>query len=109
LLLPLPLGGEGRIVLALLLALAVTGCGQSTRSLRYRAASDTELGECQRQADNDPTVQKLLLENFYIVADPPHDQALKQARITATNACLRARGVELPGGVQPVNKSGYLL
>jgi hypothetical protein len=99
-----------RLVLTVaVLCLAVTGCGLSTRSLSYRAPSDTEKGECQRQADNDPTVQKLLLENFYIVADPPHDQALREARIRATNACLRARGLELPGGVEPVNKSGYLL
>jgi hypothetical protein len=95
--------------LSLLLGLALAGCGHSTRSLTYRAATDTELGECQRQADKDPVVQQLLLENFSITADPNHDNALRRARINATNACLRARGVTLPGGVEPVNKSGYLL
>jgi hypothetical protein len=93
----------------LLLCLAMTGCGLSTRSLAYRAPSDTELGECERQADKDPKVQQLLLQNFYLNADPPHDQALRRARIEATNACLRARGLAIPGGVEPVNKSGYLL
>jgi hypothetical protein len=98
-----------RILSLLLLAATIAGCGDTTRSLRYRAASDTELGECQRLADKDPKVQQLLLENFYLTADPMHDQRLRQARINATNACLRAKGVELPGGVEPVNKSGYLL
>jgi hypothetical protein len=97
------------IRLTLLLCLAVAGCGLSDRSLRYRAPSTTELGECQRQADKDPKVQALLLQNFYLNADPPHDQALRRARIDATNACLRARGLQIPGGVEPVNNSGYLL
>jgi hypothetical protein len=97
--LPLPL---------LLACIGLASCGPSTRSLSYRAPSDTMLGQCQRQADDDPKVQQLLLQNFNLVADPPHDQALRQARIDATNRCLRARGVDLPGGVEPVNKSGYL-
>jgi hypothetical protein len=54
-------------------------------------------------------VKDLLLQNFYISADPQHDQALRMARRKATDTCLRARGVELPGGVEPVQKSGYLL
>jgi hypothetical protein len=95
--------------LILLLCLGVTACGISDRSLKYRAPSDTELGECQRQADKDPKVQALLLQNFYLNVDPPHDQALRRARIDATNACLKARGMKLPGGVEPVNRSGYLL
>jgi hypothetical protein len=94
--------------LAVLLCLAVVGCGWSDRSLRYRAPSDTELGECQRQSDNDPKVKALLLQNFVLVNDPLHDDALRRARIDATNACLRARGLKVPGGVEPVNKSGYL-
>ncbi len=98
-----------RHFLPLLLVVALSGCGHSTRSLAYRAPSDTDLGECQRQADNDPVVQKLLLDNFTMTADPVHDQALRRARINATNACLRARGVTLPGGVEPVAKSGYLM
>jgi hypothetical protein len=98
-----------RLMLALLVCASVAGCGSGTRSLAYRKASDTEIGECQRAADKDPKVQKLLLENMYIVADPVHDQRLRQARINATNACLRAKGVELPGGVEPVNRGGYLL
>ncbi len=98
-----------RLVLTLAAILVLGGCGASTRSLAYRAPSDTELGECQRQADKDPVVQTLLLQNFSTNADPAHDNALRRARINATNACLRARGVTLPGGVEPVNKSGYLL
>jgi hypothetical protein len=54
-------------------------------------------------------VQALLLQNFYLNVDPPHDQALRRARIDATNACLKARGMKIPGGVEPVNTSGYLL
>ncbi len=98
-----------RRLVPLLLCVAMAGCGHSTRSLSYRAPSDTELGECQRQADKDPEVQKLLLENFYITAYPPHDEALARARKRATDNCLRAKGVTLPGGVEPVNKSGFLL
>ncbi len=97
-----------RLSLAMLACAALSGCGPGTRSLSYRAASDTDLGDCQRQADKDPEVQQLLLQNFYITADPPHDFALREARRKATNACLRARGVQLPGGVEPVSP-GYLL
>jgi hypothetical protein len=96
--------------LALLAAcLAVAGCGMSTRAPPKLAADSTTLGQCQRQAENDPVVKDLLLQNFYISADPQHDQALRMARRKATDTCLRARGVELPGGVEPVQKSGYLL
>ena len=95
-------------LVALLACLAATGCGHSTRSLNL-APSDTQLGECQREAEKDPEVQKLLLENFYITASPTHDAALQRARLNATNACLRQRGLAVPGGVEPVNKSGYLL
>jgi hypothetical protein len=98
-----------RRAVPLLLVLALAGCGPGTRSLAYRAPTDTEVGECQRQADKDPVVQRLVLENMWTTADPVHDNALRRARINATNACLRARGVTLPGGVEPVNKSGYLL
>ncbi len=98
-----------RLVAPLLLVLALGGCGWSTRSLAYRAPTDTDIGECQRQADKDPAVQQLVLENMWTTADPAHDNALRRARINATNACLRARGVTLPGGVEPVNKPGYLL
>ncbi len=94
--------------LTLLLCLAAAGCGLSDRSLSYRSPSNTELGECERQADNDPKVKALLLQNFYLNVDPPHDQALRRARIEATNACLTARGLKIPGGVEPVNTSGYL-
>jgi hypothetical protein len=95
--------------LAMLLCLAVAACGLSDRSLSYRSPANTPLGECERQADKDPKVQALLLQNFDLVADPPHDQALRRARIEATNACLRAKGLPVPGGVQPVNTSGYVL
>jgi hypothetical protein len=98
-----------RLVVPLVLVLALGGCGASTRSIAYRAPTDTDIGECQRQADTDPAVRQLLLENMWTTADPAHDNALRRARINATNACLRARGVTLPGGVEPVNKSGYLL
>jgi hypothetical protein len=95
--------------LVLLLCLGVAGCGLSDRSLSYRSPANTPLGECERQADNDPKVKALLLQNFYLNVDPPHDQALRRARIDATNACMRAKGLMAPGGVEPVNDSGYLL
>jgi hypothetical protein len=94
-----------------LVCLALAGCTghEYARSVGERAPSDTALGECQRQAYNDPKVQALLLQNFTLVADPAHDFALRQARIDATNACLRSRGITVPGGVEPVNRGGYLL
>jgi len=79
------------------------------RSVGEGAPADTARGECQRQAYDDPKVKALLLQNFTLVADPAHDFALRQARIDATNACLRARGITVPGGVEPVNRGGYLL
>jgi hypothetical protein len=94
---------------ALLLCLGLAACGLSDRSLSYRSPADTPLGQCERQADNDPKVKALLLQNFYLVNDPVHDDNLRRARIEATNACLRARGLPVPGGVEPVNRSGYLL
>lgn len=97
-----------RLRAAILLGLVLAGCGHSTRSMGPLAPTDTQLGECQREADDDPEVKKLRLENFYVYADPIHDQKLKVARLNATNACLRARGLTVPGGVEPVIHGGYL-
>jgi hypothetical protein len=98
-----------RAVLALMLCLIAAGCGPGSRSLAYRKPSDTEIGECQRVADKDPKVQQLLLENMYMLATPIHDQQLREARRKAANDCLRARGLDIPGGVEPVNHYNYLL
>jgi hypothetical protein len=94
--------------LALLACLAVAACGISTRSPPKLAPDSTVLGQCQRVAQDDPTVKSLIIEGMSVTANPPHDEALRLARLDATNACLKARGVPVPGGVEPVHKSGYL-
>jgi hypothetical protein len=92
-------------ILALLACLAAAGCQQ-----RNLAPDTTVLGECQRQAEEDPKVKDLLLQTLNGVnADPTHFEQLKIARRDATNACLRARGVQVPGGVEPVMKPVYIL
>jgi len=95
--------------LAVLLAcLAVAGCGRSTRAPPQLAPDSTLLGQCQREAENDPDVKNLIIEGMSVTANPQHDEALRSARTKATNACLKAHGVAIPGGVEPVRKSGYL-
>ena len=100
--------GVPRHVLPLLACLLATACAPSTRAPPKLAPDSTILGACQREAEDDPKVKELLLQNFYTAALPPHDEALRSARRDATNACLKAHGQPVPGGVEPVRKSGYL-
>jgi hypothetical protein len=91
-------------LLSLLVCLLGVACQQ-----QHLAQDDTPLGQCQRQAEQDPKVKALIMETFNGVnGDPAHFQQLKVARYEATNACLRARGIPVPGGVEPVQKPVYL-
>lgn len=66
------------------------------------AARDTpDAAACRAEAEGDPDVRALILKG----AGSPtflaeHQENLKAARQRATLACLRARGVIRPGGVE---------
>lgn len=73
-------------------ALLLAGC----------AAPDTPQAACERQAENDPTVHELVIKGLGGEAFRNNSQdELRFARQQAVVACLRARGVAPPGGVEP--------
>lgn len=82
---------------ALLALLLLAGCGGE-------APSDTALGECQRQAVEDPTVQAAIVDANTslqgVRMQGVHDLAV--ARQAAVQRCLAAKGLAPKGGVEPV-------
>ncbi len=82
------------IRLSLALVLAVAGCGGPQTAL-------TDQQACERQANEDPAVKELIIKglgNPYVQATRQGE--LRAAKGDATIACLRARGVVRPGGVE---------
>ena len=62
---------------------------------------DSPEAECERQAYSDPSVKPLLITLGQPVT-PDAEFAYKQALRAAEDKCLRQRGVQVTGGVQPV-------
>jgi len=80
-----------------IMALALGACG--AHSGDNNSASAT----CQRRAYDDPTVKKLMIQNLSIAQINPDQQfALTTALHNAYNACLRQKGINVRGGVEPV-------
>ena len=74
--------------------LALTACAPATAPM-------TDQDACARQANDDPVVKELIIRG----AGNPHFQMegqdqLRAARQDAALACLRARGLVRPGGVE---------
>lgn len=79
------------LVLFMLAGCAASGPGDSPEAV------------CRRQAYDDPTVKHLTIENLgSSSADPgaqfDYDKALRDA----TQTCLRQKGIQVRGGVEPL-------
>jgi hypothetical protein len=85
--------------LAGLLLLLLAGCGSNS-------PDDSPDAVCRRQAYDDPTVKDLTIGSTNWVQQNPlkgqsqfeYNQALRDA----TDACLRQKGIQVRGGVEPV-------
>jgi hypothetical protein len=69
--------------------------------------ANTVQARCQQQADNNPTVQALLLEQPARPGNPALQRQIDQARHRAVNECLVAAGAPVRGGVEPVARAHY--
>jgi hypothetical protein len=76
--------------------LILTGCASS-------GPGDAPEAVCRRQAYDDPTVKHLTIENLGAsAADPGADFEYNKAVRDAIQVCLRQKGVQVRGGVEPV-------
>ncbi|MBV8915760.1 MAG: hypothetical protein JOZ05_22325 [Acetobacteraceae bacterium] len=84
------------VVFILLLALAACVTGDSPQA------------QCERQADQDPTVRSIYRgdQGDYTQLGPARSNLL-WAKRQATIKCLQAKGVLPPGGVEPVRPPVY--
>jgi hypothetical protein len=79
-----------------LVLVLLAGCGASN-------SGDTPEAVCRRQAYDDPTVKHLTVENLGASApNPGADFDYNKALRDATDACLRQKGIQVRGGVEPV-------
>lgn len=80
----------------LLLPYMLVGCAS-------RAPDNSPEAVCRHQAYDDPTVKRLLLQSLGEAAANAQQQFdYDMALRNATNACLRQKGVQVRGGVEPV-------
>lgn len=80
-----------------LLVLLLAGCGQG------EPRNNSPEAICRREAYNDPAVKRVTIESMGVSSINPQMQyAYDKALRDATNACLRRRGIPVPGGVEPV-------
>ncbi len=84
--------------LILVLPLALAAC----------AAGNSPQAECERQADQDPTVRSIYRgdQGDYTQLGPARSN-LMWAKRQATIKCLQAKGILPPGGVEPVRPPVY--
>jgi hypothetical protein len=81
----------------LFLLVLLAGCGLG------RSSGDSPEAVCRRQAYDDPEVKHQIIEGMGISAANPDSQfAYRMALRKATDRCLRQRGVQVRGGVEPV-------
>jgi hypothetical protein len=80
----------------LLLLHMLVGCASS-------APDNSPAAVCRRQAYDDPTVKRLLVQSLGESSANPQEQFdYNMALHNATDACLRQKGVQVRGGVEPV-------
>lgn len=76
--------------------LFLAGCGSGPQDNSPQAV-------CRRQAYDDPTVKLLIVQGMQLPATNPQNQFdYNMALRKAIDACLRQRGLPVPGGVEPV-------
>jgi hypothetical protein len=79
-----------------LLLYVLVGCASS-------APDNSPEVVCRRQAYDDPTVKRLLVQSLgESSANPQAQFDYNMALRNATDACLRQKGVQVRGGVEPV-------
>jgi hypothetical protein len=83
----------------LLLPLVLLGCGPK---------GDTPEAQCTRQADQDPTVLSIYRgdQGDYTQLGPARSN-LMWAKKEAYTKCMREKGFEPPGGVEPIRPPVY--
>ena len=83
-------------ILALLAAVVLSGCGNNPPPNPAEA-------QCRAQMLNDPTVKRMLaVQAGSLWLQKENQAALADAKRQALLACLRARGLAPPGGVEAV-------
>ena len=66
-------------------------------------SGDSPEAVCRRQAYDDPKVKQLTVEGMgQATANPQVQFDYRKALYDATNACLRQKGIQVRGGVEPV-------
>jgi hypothetical protein len=81
---------------AWLLLLVLAGCGSS-------APGDSPDAVCRRQAYDDPAVKRLTIAGLQDSSPGGQTQfAYNLALRNATESCLRQKGIQVRGGVEPV-------
>jgi hypothetical protein len=72
------------------------------------ATDNSPRAQCERQADEDPTVQSIYRgdQGDYTRLGPARSN-LMWAKRQATIKCLQAKGIIPPGGVEPVRPPVY--
>ena len=79
----------------------LTGCTPAPPPL------DAAQARCQQQAEDDPAVRDLRVQQPTRPGDPLLEQRLEQARHKAVNDCLVASGAPVRGGVEPVSQAHF--
>jgi hypothetical protein len=80
-----------------LFVLLLAGCGWG------QPQGNSPEAICRREAYNDPTVKRVTIESMGTAGINQQMQfKYNKAIRDATNACLRRRGIKVPGGVEPV-------
>jgi hypothetical protein len=80
-----------------LLLVLLAGCSLGQPS------GDSPEAVCRRQAYDDPTVKRLIIEQMGMGGSNPQNQFdYEKALRDATDACLRKKGIAVRGGVEPV-------
>lgn len=64
--------------------------------------------ECVQATNNDPDVKRLMLVGLTDGGQAGFADAYGIARYKAMQACLRSKGLAPPGGVMPVQRSGFM-
>lgn len=79
-----------------LLLFVLAGCASG-------GSGDSPEAVCRRQAYDDPKVKHLTIESLgQSSADPQAQFDYNKALRDATEACLRQKGIQVRGGVEPV-------
>ena len=82
-------------------ALLVGGCGLQAQLFPPRAESTPEQKACAAKAEEDPKVKLLIIKGLGNPTFKDETQEeLRLARADSVRACLQARGVVRPGGVE---------